>query len=147
MGYRPPGLRELLEPAVLIGERALLNVFDLEPDDTAFHQRVKTFAPLTPNLARAFAASYEARVVFDGRRAADAFLLETKRRFDKLPLPLKATDDDIRALAKRLAADNRQTARVVDDDLELTIKRWKRAKKMGVRPRVQTILASRWTGQ
>lgn len=134
MRHHAPGLRELLAPAVMIGERALLGVFDLEPDDTAFHQRVKTFAPLTPSLAQSVAAAYEARVIFDGRSAADAFLLQTKQRLDNLPLPLKATDDDIEATAKRLASDNRQTARVIDDDVELAAKLWKRAQGLGVIP-------------
>lgn len=134
MRHHAPGLQELLAPAVMIGERALLSVFELEPDDKAFHQRVKTFAPLTPNLARSVAAAYEARVIFDGRSAADTFLLQTKQRLDGLPLPHRATDDEIEAAAKRLAFDNRQTARLFLDDVEIAAKLWKRAQELGVIP-------------
>ena len=134
MRHHAPGLRELLAPAVMIGEQALLGVFELEPDNKAFHQRVKTFAPLTPNLARSVAAGYEARVIFDGRSAADTFLLQTKQRLDSLPLPHKATDDDIEAAARRLAFDNRQTARLFLNDVELAAKLWMRAQELGVIP-------------
>lgn len=98
MRHRPPDIRKLLAPSVLIGEQMLTGIFELEPDDQAFHRRAKVFAPLIQSLAKAFATTYEARHVIDGRAEADALLLQTHERWQNLPVPHKATADDIDAL-------------------------------------------------
>lgn len=115
-------------------EEALGGIYALEPDDAGLNARTRLFARLTPRLARALATDYEARVVFDGREAADRYLLQTESGLRKCPLPPSATHDEIEALAKKLAREYRQTASCMTDAVEAAALLWQRARRLGVRP-------------
>lgn len=94
---------KLLTPSELIAE-TILELLD-EPDASDRHWRLPIFRQLPVRIAENVAYEYKETYIFDGRRDANLFLLETFGRPTKYSIPLNATDDDLKALAKRIVQD------------------------------------------
>jgi hypothetical protein len=99
----------------------------IEPGDLIFRQLPKRFA-------RQVACEYRENYMFDGRRNANLQLLEHHERCTEGDIPLNASDDEMAAMAKRVALEFRQT----------TWYEWLRTKGSGVRissgaPKIQIV--------
>lgn len=123
--------RDLIAPGEVIAER-ILDMLD-EPDETDRIWRAKIFRGLPRRFAKHVAHEYQENYIFDGRHAANLKLLGHFERCAHGDIPLDANEDELQALAKRIALDFRQTAWLLDDT-EAVIRLWKRAEQIGVRP-------------
>lgn len=94
---------KLLTPSELIAEN-VLELLD-EPDASDRHWRLPIFRQLPVRIAENVAYEYKETYIFDGRRNANLFLFETFGRPTKHSIPLNATDDDLKALAKRIVPE------------------------------------------
>ena len=95
--------RKLLTSSELIAEN-ILELLD-EPDSSDRNWRLPIFRQLPVRIAENAAYEYKETYIFDGRRDANLFLLETFGRPTKHSIPLNATDDDLKALAKRIVQE------------------------------------------
>ncbi|SER83311.1 Bacteriophage replication gene A protein (GPA) [Nitrosomonas sp. Nm51] len=93
----------LLTPSELIAE-AILEFLD-EPDTSDRHWRLPIFRQMPKRIAENAANDYKETYIFDGRRDANLFLLNTFGRPTKYSIPLNASDDDLQALAKRIVQE------------------------------------------
>lgn len=94
---------KLLTPSELIAE-TILELLD-EPDTSDRNWRLPIFRQLPECIAENAAYDYKETYIFDGRRDANLFLLETFGRPAKHSIPLNASDDDLKALAKRIVQE------------------------------------------
>ncbi len=127
-----PDKRELIAPGEVIAER-ILDLLD-EPDESDRAWRAKIFRQLPKRFARFVAEEYKENYIFDGRRKANLKLLDHYERCAQGDIPLDASEDDLAAMAKRLAHEFRQIAWLYPDNEEAVIRLWKHAKQIGVRP-------------
>lgn len=93
----------LLTPSELIAE-TILELLD-EPDASDRNWRLPIFRQLPERIAENAAYDYKETYIFDGRRDANLFLLEIFGTPTKHSIPLNASDDDLKALAKRIAQE------------------------------------------
>lgn len=93
----------LLTPSELIAE-TVLELLD-EPDASDRNWRLPIFRQLPERIAENAAYDYKETYIFDGRRDANLFLLETFGIPTKHSIPLNASDDDLKALAKRIVQE------------------------------------------
>lgn len=93
----------LLTPSELIAE-TILELLD-EPDASDRNWRLPTFRQLPERIAENAAYDYKETYIFDGRRDANLFLLEIFGTPRKHSIPLNASDDDLKALAKRIVQE------------------------------------------
>ncbi|SFL09537.1 Bacteriophage replication gene A protein (GPA) [Nitrosomonas aestuarii] len=94
---------KLLTPSELIAE-TILELLD-EPDTSDRNWRLPIFRQLPERIAENVAYDYKETYIFDGRRDANLFLLETFGTPSKRSIPLNASDDDLKALAKRIVQE------------------------------------------
>ncbi|MCW5608914.1 MAG: replication endonuclease [Nitrosomonas sp.] len=94
---------KLLTSSELIAE-TVLELLD-ESDTRDRNWRLPIFRQLPERIAENAAHDYKETYIFDGRRNANLFLLETFGRPTKHGIPLNATDDDLKALSKRIAQE------------------------------------------
>lgn len=94
---------KLLTPSELIAE-AVLELLD-EPDASDRNWRLPIFRQLPERIAEKVAYDYKETYIFDSRRNANLFLLETFGRPTKHSIPSNASDDDLKALAKRIVQE------------------------------------------
>lgn len=90
-------------PSELIAE-TILELLD-EPDASDRNWRLPIFRQLPERIAENAAYDYKETYIFDGRRDANLFLLEIFGTPTKHSIPLNASDDDLKALAKRIAQE------------------------------------------
>ncbi|GJL75740.1 replication endonuclease [Nitrosomonas sp.] len=96
---------KLLTPSELIAE-TILELLD-EPDTSDRNWRLPIFRQLPERIAENAAYDYKETYIFDGRRDANLFLLETFGTPSKRSIPLNASDDDLKALAKRITQETK----------------------------------------
>jgi Bacteriophage replication gene A protein (GPA) len=94
---------KLLSPSELIAE-TILELLD-EPDTSDRNWRLPIFRQLPERIAENAAYDYKETYIFDGRRNANLFLLETFGIPKKHSIPLNASDDDLKVLAKRIVLE------------------------------------------
>ena len=94
---------KLLSPSELIAE-TVLEFLD-EPDASDRNWRLPIFRQLPERIAENAADDYKETYIFEGRRDANLFLLETFGKPTKNSIPLNATDDDLKALSKRIVQE------------------------------------------
>ena len=97
------GSQELLTPGEQIAE-SFLSLLD-EPDSSDKRWRAPIFQRLPERFAENAAHEYKETYIFEGRHNANQSLLKAYGKPDKLSIPLNATDDDLKALSKRIAAE------------------------------------------
>lgn len=97
------GGQELLIPGEQIAE-SILSLLD-EPDSSDKRWRASLFQRLPERFAENAAYDYKETYIFEGRRNANLSLLETYGKPAKHNIPLNATDDDLKALSKRIVAE------------------------------------------
>jgi len=86
------------------GERIAESILELldEPDSSDKRWRAPIFRQLPVRFAETAAYDYKETYIFEGRRIANLFLLETYGKPTKHTIPLNATDDDLKGLSKRI---------------------------------------------
>lgn len=97
------GSQELLAPGEQIAE-SILSLLD-EPDGGDKHWRAPIFRRLPERIAENAAYNYKETYIFEGKRNANLFLLQTYGKSNKHSIPLNATDDDLKALSKRIVQE------------------------------------------
>jgi hypothetical protein len=94
---------ELLSPGERIAE-GILSLLD-ESDNTDKRWRAPIFRRLPKRIAENAAYNYKETYIFEGRHDANLHLLETYGKPNKHSIPLNATDDDLKALSKRIVQE------------------------------------------
>ncbi|MDR4520505.1 MAG: replication endonuclease [Nitrosomonas sp.] len=82
----------------------ILELLD-EPDASDRNWRLPIFRQMPERIAENAAYDYKETYIFDGRRDANLFLLEIFGTPTKHSIPLNASDDDLKALAKRIVQE------------------------------------------
>jgi len=95
--------QELLTPSEQIAE-SVLSLLD-EPNSSDKRWRAPIFQRLPKRFAENAAYDYKETYIFEGRRNANLFLLQTYGKSNKHSIPLNATDDDLQALSKRIVQE------------------------------------------
>jgi Bacteriophage replication gene A protein (GPA) len=86
-------------------------------------------------FAKEIAYEYQENYMFEGRRNANLKLLAHHERCNEGEIPLNASDDELQAMAKRLAREFRQIAWMHHMEIkETVIHLWNKARRIGVRP-------------
>jgi len=83
---------------------SILELLD-EPDSSDMRWRASIFRQLPKRFAENAAYDYKETYIFEGRRSANLSLLQTYGESTKHSIPLNATDDDLKALAKRIVQE------------------------------------------
>ena len=97
------GSQELLTPGEQIAE-SILSLLD-EPDSSDKRWRAPIFQRLPERFAETAAHEDKETYIFEGRCNANQGLLKTYGKPNKHSIPLNATDDDLKALSKRVVAE------------------------------------------
>ena len=97
------GSQEQLTPSEQIAE-SILSLLD-EPDSSDKRWRAPIFQRLPERFAENAAYDYKETYIFEGRRNANQSLLKAYGKPDKHSIPLNATDDDLKALSKRIVME------------------------------------------
>ncbi len=113
------------------GERIAESILELldEPDSSDKSWRAPIFRQLPKRFAEIVAHDYKETYIFDGRHHANLSLLETYGPITKNSIPLNASDDDLKDLAKNIVKEMQQISRIYQN-LEYAVSRiLHRAKK------------------
>ncbi len=94
------GSQELQSSGERIAE-SILGLLD-EPDSSDKRWRASIFRQLPKRFAENAAYDYKETYIFEGRSNANLDLLQTFGKPTRHSIPLNATDDDLKALAKRI---------------------------------------------
>ncbi len=95
--------QELLTPSEQIAE-SVLSLLD-EPNNSDKRWRAPIFQRLPKRFAENAAYDYKETYIFEGRRHANLFLLQTYGKSNKHSIPLNANDDDLKAISKRIVTE------------------------------------------
>lgn len=95
--------QELLSPGERIAE-GILSLLD-EPDGKDKRWRAPIFRQLPMRIDETAAYDYKETYIFDGRKNANLHLLSTFGQPTKCTIPLNASDDDLKALSKRIVLE------------------------------------------
>lgn len=121
------GSGKLLTPGEHIAE-GILELLD-EPDDSDKQWRSSLFQQLPKRFAKSTALEYKETNIFEGRRSANIALLEQYGEITANSIPLDATDNDLKELAKRIVSEMQSISRIYQN-LEHAVPRLlQRAKK------------------
>lgn len=121
---------KLLTPSEYIAE-SILERLD-EPDDSDQQWRSSLFQQLPKRFAKATALEYKETYIFEGRRSANIALLEQCGEVTTNSIPLDATDNDLKEVAKRIVSEMQSISRIYRN-LEHAIPRLlQRAKKYAI---------------
>jgi len=116
-----------LTPGEHIAE-GILELLD-EPDGSDKQWRSSLFQQLPKRFAKATALEYKETYIFEGRRSANIALLEQYGEITANSIPLDATDNDLKELAKRIVREMQSISRIYQN-LEHAVPRLlQRAKK------------------
>ena len=102
--------QELLSPGERIAE-SILSLLD-EPDGSDKRWRAPIFRQLPKRFAKIVADLYQETYIFDGRQQANLGLLEAYGPITKNSIPLDASDDDLKDLAKNIVRKMQQISRI-----------------------------------
>lgn len=127
-----PDLRELLAPGVIAAERELMGLHEEDGSDKLW--RNKIFRRFPPRFALRIARAYEEEYVFEGRQAANHYLLEHLEHSNQEMVPLSASDYELEQLAKKYADRMRELAMIHHNDIDTCVNLWKRATAVGISP-------------
>jgi len=119
--------QELLSPGERIAE-GILSFLD-EPDGNDKRWRAPIFRQLPKRFAGIVAYDYKETYIFDGRSNANLGLLKAYGPITKKSIPLNASDDDLKDLAKNIVKEMQQISRIYRN-LEYAVSRMlRRAQK------------------
>lgn len=102
--------QELLSPGERIAE-GILSLLD-EPDGSDKRWRAPIFRQLPKRFAENAAHDYKETYIFDGRHHANLGLLEAYGTITRNSIPLNASDDDLKDLAKNIVKEMREISRI-----------------------------------
>lgn len=96
------------------GERIAESILELldEPDSSDKQWRAPIFRQLPKRFAKIVAHDYKETYIFEGRQSANSGLLETYGQITRNSIPLNASDDDLKDLAKNTVKEMQQTSRI-----------------------------------
>ena len=96
------------------GERIAEGIFSLldEPDGNDKRWRAPIFRQLPKRFAGIVADDYKETYIIDGRQQANLGLLEAYGTITKNSIPLNASDDDLKDLAKNIVKEMQQISRI-----------------------------------
>ncbi|SFF21419.1 replication endonuclease [Nitrosomonas sp. Nm166] len=112
--------QELLSSSESIAE-SILNLLD-EPDGSDQRWRVPIFRQLPKRFAKIAAHDYKETYIFEGRRNANLGLLKAYGPITKNSIPLNASDDDLKDLAKNIVKEMQKISRIYQN-LEYAVSR------------------------
>ncbi len=101
---------ELLSPGERIAE-GILSFLD-EPDSSDQRWRASIFRQLPKRFAGIVAHDYKETYIFEGRQHANLGLLNTYGPITRNRIPLNASDDDLKDLAKNIVKEMQQISRI-----------------------------------
>ncbi len=102
--------QELLSPGERIAE-GILSLLD-EPDGSDKRWRAPIFRQLPKRFAEKAAHDYKETYIFDGRQRANRDLLEAYEPLTKNSIPLNASDDDMKDLARNIVKEMKEVSRI-----------------------------------
>ena len=102
--------QELLSPGERIAE-GILSLLD-EPDGNDKRWRAPIFRQLPKRFAGIVAHDYKETYIFDGRQSANLDLLEAYGPITKNSIPLNASDDDLKDLARNIVKEMKEVSRI-----------------------------------
>ena len=102
--------QELLSPGERIAE-GILSFLD-EPDGNDKRWRAPIFRQLPKRFAEKAAHDYKETYIFDGRQSANLDLLEAYGPITKNNIPLNASDDDLKDLARNIVKEMKEVSRI-----------------------------------
>ncbi|MBS0497183.1 MAG: replication endonuclease [Proteobacteria bacterium] len=102
--------QELLSPGERIAE-GILSFLD-EPDATDKRWRAPIFRQLPKRFSEKAAHDYKETYIFDGRQSANLDLLEAYGPITKNSIPLNASDDDLKDLARNIVKEMKEINRI-----------------------------------
>ncbi|MCE7914888.1 MAG: replication endonuclease [Nitrosomonas sp. PRO4] len=102
--------QELLSSSESIAE-GILSLLD-EPDSSDKRWRAPIFRQLPKRFAGIVAHDYKETYIFEGRQQANLGLLNTYGPITKNSIPLNASDDDLKDLAKNIVKEMQQISRI-----------------------------------
>jgi len=97
-----------------LGERIAEGILSLldEPDATDKRWRAPIFRQLPKRFAEKAAHDYKETYIFDGRQSANLDLLEAYGPITKNSIPLNASDDDLKDLARNIVKEMKEVSRI-----------------------------------
>lgn len=104
------GSQEPLTSSEHIAE-SILSLLD-EPDSSDKRWRAPIFQRLPERFAENAAHEYKETYIFEGRRTANQSLLKTYGQTHKNSIPLNASDDDLKELARRIVKEMLEISRI-----------------------------------
>lgn len=122
---------KLLTPSELIAE-TILELLD-EPDTSDRYWRAPIFSQLPARFAEEVAYAYKETYIFDGRQKANLSLLNAFGQISANSIPLDASDDDLKELAKRIVREMQSVSRLYTDQKTAVSSMLKRALKYPVK--------------
>ncbi len=118
---------ELLTPGELVAED-ILELLD-EPDASDRHWRAPLFSQLPKRFAKAVAYDYKETYIFEGGRSANLSLLEEFGQITLNSIPLDASDNDLKELAKRIVREMQSINRIYQNQEDAVPRMLQRAQK------------------
>lgn len=121
---------EQLTPGELIAE-GILELLD-EPDTGDRHWRAPLFSQLPKRFAKTVAYDYKETYIFEGRRCANLFLLNAFGQITLNSIPLDASDNDLKELAKRIVREMQSISHIYQNQEDAASRILQRAQKYEV---------------
>ncbi len=100
-----------------------------EPDDSDKKWRSSLFQLLPKRFAKVTALEYKETYISEGRRSANIALLEQYGEITANSIPLDATDNDLKELAKRIVIEMQSISRIYQNQEVAVSRLLRRAQK------------------